>query len=233
VIPGDPNNPPLAYSNYDQRHRIFAAVSRRFELAQGWGTTIGLAYEGRSGLPFSIVYNGDINGDSRTSNDLIYIPKDRNDVILMSNTSATATVLPTTDPAYDRLDQWISSMDYLKDHRGQIAERNALHTPWNKFLDVNLVQEIPTFQGHKLEIAVSVLNFLNLLKSDWGYVNDVTNQSYTNVLSLQSLDATVGSPTYGRPRFALSSTIVPGFTPWSNSDLASRWQMQLGVRYEF
>ncbi len=233
VIPGDPNNPPLAYSNYDQRHRIFAAVSRRFELAEGFGTTIGLAFEGRSGLPFSIVYNGDVNGDSRTSNDLMYIPKDRNDVILMSNTSATATVLPYTDPAYDRLDQFINSIDYLKEHRGQIAERNALHTPWNKFLDVNLVQEIPTFQGHKLEIAVSVLNFLNLLKSDWGYVNDVTNQSYTNVLSFQSLDATVGSPTYGRPRFALSSTIVPGFTPWSNSDLASRWQMQLGVRYEF
>jgi hypothetical protein len=233
VIPGDPNNPPLAYSNYDQRHRVFAAVSRRFELAEGFGTTIGIAFEGRSGLPFSIVYNGDVNGDSRTSNDLIYIPKDRNDVILMSGTGATATVLPTTDPAYDRLDQWINSMDYLKDHRGQIAERNALHTPWNKFLDVNLVQEIPTFQGHKLEIAVSVLNFLNLLKSDWGYVNDVTNQSYTNVLSLQSLDATVGSPTYGRPRFALSSTIGSGFTPWSNSDLASRWQMQLGVRYEF
>ena len=158
----------------------------------------------------------------------MYIPKDRNDVILMSSTAATATVLPTSDPAYDRLDQFINSLDYLKDHRGQIAERNALRTPWNKFLDVNLVQEIPTFQGHKLEIVVSILNFLNLLKHDWGYVNDVTNQSYTNVLNFQSLD-----PTSGRPRFALSSTIVPGATPWSNSDLASRWQGQLGVRYEF
>jgi hypothetical protein len=228
LVPGDPNHPPLAYSNYDQRHRVFAAVSRRFELAKGWGTTIGLAYEGRSGLPFSIVYNGDVNGDTKTSNDLIYIPKDRNDIILMSGTSTSATVLPTTDPAYDRLDQWITSMDGLKDHRGEIEERNTLHTPWNHFLDVNLVQEIPTFQGHKVEIVLSILNFPNLLKHSWGNVYDVTNQSYTNVLSFQSLD-----PTTGRPRYALASAVRPGFTPWSISDLASRWQMQLGARYEF
>jgi len=228
VVPGDPNHPPLAYSNYDQRHRIFANVSRRFELAQGWGTTIGVDYEARSGLPFSIVYNGDVNGDGKTSNDLMYIPRDRNDVILMSGTSASATALPTTDPAYDRLDQWINSMDYLKDHRGQIAERNALHTPWNHYLDVNLVQEIPTFPGHKVEIVVSILNFPNLLKHSWGNIYSVTNQSYTNVLSFQSLD-----PTTGRPRYALSSTIAPGFTPWSNLDPDSRWQMQLGARYEF
>jgi hypothetical protein len=228
LVPGDPNHPPLAYSNYDQRHRIFAAVSRRFEFAKGWGTTIGLAYEGRSGLPFSIVYNGDVNGDAKTSNDLIYIPKDRNDIILMSSTSASATVLPTTDPAYDRLEQFISGMDYLKDHRGQIEERNGLHTPWNHYFDVNLVQEIPTFQGHKVEIVVSILNFLNLLKHSWGNIYSVTNQSYTNVLSFQSLD-----PTTGRPRYALASTVGPGFTPWSISDLASRWQMQLGARYEF
>jgi hypothetical protein len=228
LVPGDPNHPPLAYSNYDQRHRIFAAVSRRFELAKGWGTTIGLAYEGRSGLPFSIVYNGDVNGDAKTSNDLIYIPKDRNDVILMSGTSSSATVLPTTDAAYDKLDQFINSMDYLKDHRGQILERNALHTPWNHWFDVNLVQEIPTFQGHKVEIVVSILNFLNLLKHSWGNIYSVTNQSYTNVLSFQSLD-----PTTGRPRYALGSAVGPGFTPWSISDLDSRWQMQLGARYEF
>jgi hypothetical protein len=228
VVPGDPNNPPLAYSNYDQRHRIFAAVSRRFELAKDWGTTIGLAYESRSGLPFSIVVNGDVNGDGKTSNDLIYIPKDRNDVILMSGTTASATVLPAANAAYDSLDQFINKMDYLKDHRGQIAERNALHTPWNHWLDVNLVQEIPTFQGHKLEIVVSILNFPNLLKHSWGNIYDVTNQSYTNVLTFQSLD-----PTTGRPRYVLGSTIGPSFKPWSNSDLASRWQMQLGARYEF
>jgi hypothetical protein len=228
LVPGDPNHPPLAYSNYDQRHRIFAAVSRRFELAKGWGTTIGLAYEGRSGLPFSIVYNGDVNGDGRTSNDLFYIPKDRNDVVLMSSTSGSATVLPTTDAAYDKLEQFISGMDYLKDHRGQIAERNTLHTPWNHWFDVNLVQEIPTFQGHKVEIVVSILNFLNLLKHSWGNIYDVTNQSYTNVLSFHSLD-----PTTGRPRYVLASAVGPAFTPWSISDLASRWQMQLGARYEF
>lgn len=225
--PGDPNNPPLSYSNYDQRHRIFAAVSRRFELAKDWGTTIGLAYEGRSGLSFSYVYNGDVNGDGQFSNDLAYIPKDRNDVILMSSSSASATVLPSSDAAYDKLNQFIQNDGYLSTHRGQIAERQAAHTPWNHYLDLSLVQEIPTFPGHKVEIAVSVLNILNLIKGTWGYIYSVPNQTFS-MLNFQSLD-----PTTGRPRFVLPSTVTATSVPWSNSDLSSRWQAQLGVRYEF
>ncbi len=229
---GDPNNPTLSYSNFDLRHRIFAALSRRFEFAKGFGTTIGLAYEGRSGSPFSYIYNGDVNGDGQVSNDLVYIPKDRNDVILMLGSGATATVLPYTDATYDKLDQFIQNDAYLSAHRGQIAERQGARTPWNHFLDLSLVQEIPTFQSHKIEIVVSVLNFLNLLNRDWGYVKSISFQTF-QLLTFHSLDASTTSPTYGKPRFVLPSNVDPKVPPWSNSDLSSRWQAQLGVRYEF
>lgn len=225
-VPGDPNNPPLSYSQYDTRHRIIAAASYSFEVASGFRTTVSLFYEGRSGQPLSFIYNGDVNGDGQTSNDLIYIPKDRNDVVLMSGTAASATVLPTSDVAYTNLDKYIQNDGYLSSHRGAIAERMGGRTSWSHSVDFKLAQEVPVIAEHRIEITFDVLNILNLLNRDWGYVPFISNNQ-DFVLTFHSLD-----PVSGKPRYVWQKT-DPNVPAWVNDNLLSRWGAQIGLRYSF
>ncbi|MCX6145515.1 MAG: hypothetical protein NTZ35_20095, partial [Ignavibacteriales bacterium] len=219
----DANNPDLAYSTYDLRHHLIGIVSYRFEAVPLFGTTLSLAYEGRSGGPITYYINGDLNGDGQTSNDLAYIPKDANDVILVSSTGA---VLLKTDAAYTNLNTYINNSDYLSSHRGQVAERNGGRMPWSHYLDLGLTQEIPTLPGHRFEIRVDVLNILNLLNHDWGYNPYLANYQ-DDLLTFHSLD-----PVTGQPRFRWTKPSATA-NPWVNDNLSSRWGAQIGLRYSF
>jgi hypothetical protein len=217
----DPNNAVEGYSQYDRTHRVMIAASYRYEWLPGYATTFGLDYSGLSGQPYSWLVNGDINGDGQTSNDLVYIPKDENDIILVN--SSTGAVLPKTDAAYIKLFNFINNDDYLSSHKGQMSERNADHTRWSGQVDLHIGQEIPIIPGHKLEVMFDVLNFMNLLNSDWGWVTYVPNQTTTNLLTFY------GYNTSGQAQYTIGSLA----DPTSATDPASRWQMQLGLRYSF
>jgi hypothetical protein len=225
-ISGDPNNPALGYSSFDLRHHLIAVVSYKFELFPQYTTTVALAYEGKSGIPFSVVYNGDVNGDGQTSNDLVYIPKDRNDVTLMSGTSATATPLATTNAAYDQLNTYISNDPYLSSHRGQYAERNGDRTSWSHDIDLHFAQQVPTIMGQRFELTFDVLNVLNWINPNWGYIPTISN-AQDFLLTFQGLD-----PATGKPRFVYQHG-DPNTKPWVNDNLLSRWQAQVGLRYTF
>ena len=74
-IPGDPNNPPLATSNFDPVHRIDAlGVRTRSTVGKGFLATLSAFYSGQSGRPYTLTTNRDVNGDNRGTNDLLYIP---------------------------------------------------------------------------------------------------------------------------------------------------------------
>ena len=219
----DANMPDLAFSTYDLRHHLIGIVSYRFEAIRLYGTTLSLAYDGRSGSPITFYINGDLNGDGQTSNDLAYIPKDANDVILVSS---SGTVLPKTDVAYSNLDTYIKNDPYLSEHRGQVAERNGGRIPWSHSLDFRLSQEIPTLPGQKFEVTVDVLNILNLINHSWGYIPYLSN-SQDDLLTFHSLD-----PATGQPRFRWTKPNASAH-PWINDNMLSRWGAQLGLRYSF
>ncbi len=216
----DPNNPALSYSNFDYRHRVLGIISYRREIWRGIAATIGLYYNGLSGQPYSWVYNGDVNGDGQVENDLIYIPKDRNDIILVD---VGGNNLPYTNQAYDELNSFIENDPYLSKNRGKFAERMAARGPWTHQVDARLTIEVPSIRGHKLELTFDILNLTNLLNKDWGIVKTVAFQR-AFLLRFRSLD-----PTTGKPRFIWTGAPVTA-TP---SDLASRWQAQIGIRYTF
>ncbi|MEN3038606.1 MAG: TonB-dependent receptor [Candidatus Kryptonium sp.] len=216
----DPNNPSLAFSSFDYRHRILTALSYRQEIFAGIAVTLGLFYNGLSGQPYSWVYSGDVNGDGQVENDLVYIPKNREDVILVD---AAGNNLPYTNVAYDQLNAFIESDPYLSKNRGKFAERMAARGPWSHQVDARLAIEIPTIYGQKLEITFDVLNLTNLLNKDWGLVKAVTFQR-AFLLTFHSLD-----PTTGKPRFRWTGTPVRELP----LDLASRWQAQIGIKYTF
>jgi outer membrane receptor for ferrienterochelin and colicin len=228
---GDPNNPVLTYSQWDRRHRLLAAVSYRQDWGSGFITDLGIFYNGQSGRPFSYMVSGDVNGDGRTDNDLFYIPRDASDIIL-TNSAGTAD-LPKTDIAYAQLASFINGDTYLNANKGKISDRSGPREPWAHSIDMRLMQEIPIVGEHHLEITVDILNVLNLLNSDWGWIkNTGVNQTVT-VVSFKGLEKTLG-PDYGKPRYALTlpgSNVNP--TPYLPDNILSRWQMQLGARYTF
>jgi len=218
----DPNNPELTRSDFLVRHRILSDVSYQFNYGKGFGTTISLFYEGRPGTPFSYVFRQDINGDgafpsSSHGHDLIFVPASANDL--------------ANPAAFDAINAFIESDEALKDARGKIFERNAAMTPWRNRLDLRVAQKVPSLRNQNFEITLDVLNFLNLLNDEWGEerfadfeVVDVFNfNGYVN----------------DKPNITLNVTDVNADgkvnrdDAFQFSDLASRWQIQLGVRYSF
>jgi len=225
-IGADPNNPALTWSNYDVRHRLGAAVSYQLNLLKNAPTSIGVFYGGRSGRPYSTTYNyTDANGDGSRDNDLVFVPATINDVILVdgNGNKLTGDALAANWAA---LDKFISDDPGLNDNRGKIVPRNASREPWYHSVDARIAQDIPIpgLKDHRLQLTLDVVNLLNLVNKKWGKLQYVDKQNdvpftykgidtATNKIKMQYSDRT-------NYRYL-------------TSDLASRWQMQLGLRYSF
>ncbi|MBU2445165.1 MAG: carboxypeptidase regulatory-like domain-containing protein [Bacteroidetes bacterium] len=219
---GNPNNPVLAYADNDRTHRFYGTVSYRHDWGwKGLATTLGLFYNGLSGRPFSYIVDGDVNGDGLTDNDLAYVPKDANDIILVDS---KGVVLPKTDGAYAELMAYIDNDAYLKDHKGEMAERNGARSPWTHQIDLRITQEIPSLFGHKFEITFDILNVMNLIDKESGWVKLARETKMVKFHSIAPTGADAGKARY---------QWLPFSDPAIPDNLLSRWQAQLGIRYTF
>lgn len=218
----NPNDPPLTTSSFDLGHRGFASVSYSYEFFENSPTTVSLFYNIQSGRTFSFTINGDLNNDGLNGNDLFYIPKDANDILVGAVTGGVYV-----ENAQQKADlmAFIDNNDYLSSHKGQMSERNAARNPWNDELDLRIAQSVGIPSVGRFEVALDILNVMNLLKSSWGWFEQTNQDTYT-IVTLNGTDPATGRPVY---RFSKPATN----TPWSPYDLASRWQMQLSVRYTF
>jgi len=226
-VQGNPNKPELGFSQFGIRNRITASATYRIPWSEQWATSIGIFVEvaegnrfaGAGGNRYSFTYAGDVNGDGQGGNDLIYIPRNRDDIIFVPNGSVTIEQQKTAFNAF------IEQDDYLKSHRGQIAERNGGINPWFSNVDLKLLQDfiVPLGgQSHTLQLSVDILNVLNLLNSDWG-VRSVASPLATSPLQFAGFDGA------GAPTFNFDPTIKKTFI--DDPGLDSRWQMQIGLRY--
>jgi len=215
----DPNNPELTTSNYDIPHRIVGLASKRFHFFRGLPTDLTVVYIGQSGQPYSYAYNGDINGDGFTANDLIYVPKDVNDILF----AGTATV--SSAQSAQNFDKFIESVECLREQRGQILRRNSCRLPWSSRVDLKFSQNLQIMRSQTAQFTVDVVNFGNLLNSEWGRQLFIGNQS-DQILATSgtAVDAS------GRRTYAAFNGRV---SPFSISDLDSRYQIQLGLRLGF
>ncbi|MBW7841632.1 MAG: TonB-dependent receptor [Ignavibacterium sp.] len=221
-ISSDPNKPPLTYSSFDMGHRGFAAIAYSHEFFDNLPTTISFFYNIQSGRRFSFTVNGDLNNDGLNGNDLFYIPKDENDILVGAVTGG-AFVENATQKA--ELFDFIKNNEYLSDHKGQMSERNASRGPWNDLLDMRITQAAIIPGIGRFEISLDIQNVMNLIQSEWGWFQTTPQDTYT-IVTLNGTDPATGRPVY---RFSKPTTN----TPWSPNDLLSRWQMQLGLRYSF
>jgi hypothetical protein len=242
-IKDNPNKVDLSASLFDIPHRLAAALSKRFEYAGGYATTVSAFYEMRSGRPFSYVYDGDLNADGQTENDLIYVPKNANDqseillgrvVSVGSGANRRDSLVLASSTARQQLESYISRDENLNAARGTIMDRYAAREPFVHQLDLRLAQEIPVpgTNGHRLEITLDCINALNLINSEWGRVQSVNNNRDLLLrfegmtTSTMIKDASVGD---NLPIFSYTDKK----NPFGYDDLLSRYQLQLGIRYSF
>ena len=213
----DPNGETTARSDYVVRHRIVGNLSYGFNYGRGFATTLSLFYESRSGSPVSYLFREDYNGDGIRGNDLAFIPASPNDIADPSN--------------YDAINTFIESDDALKAARGKIFERNSATAPWQNRLDLRVAQKIPSVRAQNLEVTLDIFNLLNLLNEDWGEIRRVRFDA-VSLFNGRRNDSTK-PPLSLRPGDANGDSKVTRDDIYTVDDLASRWQIQLGVRYSF
>ena len=125
------------------------------------------------------------------------------------------------------LDDFISSRSSLDDFRGEVVPRGSEREPWTNFLDFRINQEVRTFSGQTIEFTASMFNVLNFLNQDWGQREGVSFNNY-RIWTIQEYDEATGKPVISfDPEDTEDEEI------FSTSDIGSRWQLQLGVRYSF
>ncbi|MDX1638165.1 MAG: TonB-dependent receptor [Balneolaceae bacterium] len=218
----DINNPELGTSDFEVRHRILANLSYVFSFAERFQTTVSLIYEGSSGRPYSWIYFGDANGDGQAFNDLVYVPASQDEVELVGASGSD----PRTDAEiWADMNAFIESQPSLREHRGEVVPRHNTRQPWRNVLDLRINQEIRTVGGQSLELTANVFNVLNLLNDEWGDIQFVQFQNET-------LFNFYGLNDEGKPVIAFPQNYERD-SAYNLSDLASRWQLQLGVRYNF
>ena len=229
-VKGDPNNDDLGYANFYQPHRVIAYGSYRKEYAKYFATSIGFTFEAATGGTGTYVYNGDLNGDNQTFNDLMYVPKNQGDIVLVK---ANAADPRTPDQIWSQLNNFINQDIYLSKNRGNVVERNGALAPYFKQLNMNFTQdffyETKDKTRNTLRVTVDIFNVGNLLNKQWGVTKSFTRTNPLNFVGI----APDGKPTFSFPYLDANNQTPVTSSYRDNLGISSRWQMQIGVRYLF
>lgn len=231
-VADNPNDPAVGPSNFEVPHRVIAAGTYQATLVPRAPTDFSLIYVGESGRPYSYTYNRtDVNNDGSDANDLLYVPADASE-IRFEPFRAPGTRGPddrgqliTPEESFQNFNSFANSVDCLREARGSVLDRNTCREPWFNRFDLRIAQTLPTFQGQGAQIVLDILNFGNLLNEDWGLNRFVPNQNEALLTATSGTPGEGGRFTY-RPFGERNDAFVI-------SNLASRYQIQLGVRYEF
>lgn len=213
------NTPELAPSLYGNKHRFVGSLYKKFTYGKSWATHIALFAEYAQGGRYSYTYSGDINNDGSSLNDLIYIPTEgeMSQLNFVDNPNATA------EQQRDAFNNYINQDDYLSSHRGEIAEKYGAVSPWYSRWDLRLTQEFGLKNAKSIQLSFDILNIGNLFNSSWGVREIATT---TGLAQPVAVSAPGGVPTYAFDT-AQTASIYNDFS------LNSRWQAQLGLRFNF
>ncbi len=242
----NPNNPQLAWSNFDIRHRIVAAANYRFSWGGGgnasrelratsgrlhMATTISLFFSAQSGSPFTYGFVNYTAQNTPQQVSLAYIPFESEAVnFFQAYTDASGNTITVAQQAR-AFNDFINNDKYLCTRRGRFTERNEGRTPWNTQLDFHFAQDFELNKGnraHVISLTWDIINLTNLLNKSWGWVYFSPN-TYNSTASIGLMPYTPGKISQGYPLYQFQD---PG-KPYSIDFFSSRWQMQVGVRYSF
>jgi hypothetical protein len=234
-IVNNPNDPPLSYANYVVPHRVIASLTYRKEFFNAFGASLSLFYEGSTYGRFSYTYSSDLNRDGQT-NDLIYIPRDPSEITFAPLTVGTGTsaVVYSAEEQSEMFFNYIEQDEYLREHKGEYAERNGAKYPWRNQVDVRVALDIFKNVAQKkntLQVTLDIFNFGNFLNKDWGVVKQLNANAILTPTNTNSL--TAGGTTVPTFRLATSGGQPVTETFRDNNSIVSTYYMQVGIRYIF
>ena len=233
-VQGNPNKPELSYSEFGERQRIAGSATYRHRWSDNLATSFGLFFEvaegnrfaGAGGNRYSFIYSGDVNGDGQAGNDLIYIPRSQGEINFDPYTDKNGNTV-SADQQWTEFNTFIEQDEYLRTHRGQIAERFGGLNPWFSNIDLRILQDFSlplSGQMHTFQLSLDILNVANLLNSDWG-VRSAATAAATSPLELTRFN-NAGAPVFNYKGIAPKTFV-------DDPGLNSRWQMQVGIKYLF
>lgn len=243
VAVGSLNDPGLSYSNFATPHQLVGYASYRIEYLKMFATTITLSYRGYQTGRYSYTYSNDYNNDG-ISSDLMYIPKDPSEITFTDYTydpdGATGPLPATTMTAAQQSDaffEYVNSNDYLKNHKGEYAERYGEVRPFVHRFDIKILQDIfstfGTTRKYTLQLSIDLLNVGNMINDNWGTTSYHPLSSYDNVrLLTRSNAATNASPTV-----RLNANTIDDFkaktTLTKTLSTSNTWGAMFGLRLIF
>jgi len=217
------NNPSRTRSSFAAGSRITAFLSHTFDYSKNASTSVSLFYTGKSGSPFSYVYNNEVSDISQSAgfSDLIFVPASPADINLVDiDGGATAA------QQWAALDEFIENDSYLSSRRGDFAEANQSRTPFEHILDLKIAQDFK-FNGHQFQITLDMFNFTNFISSSLGRRYFVGGNTFPLIQS-------------NRPDESVDSEVEfnfqdPGdpFSIVQTGTYSARWVAQFGLRYIF
>lgn len=235
AVSSDPNSANLANAAYYQPHRIVAYASYKIPEGKYASTSIGAIFEMTNAGVTSYVYNGDLNGDGNTGNDLLYIPRNQSEINLVSLDTRTVSQV------WNQLNNFINQDKYLSQHRGEYAKANAVLYPFYKRLDINITQDfgLNTSQAYSkglrktkntLRLTLDLINAGNFVNRNWGTYK---TPNVTNFLKYEGLLPDGKTPKFSMPYLDAANQVPLTSSFKDDTNILSRWQMQLGIRYLF
>jgi hypothetical protein len=215
---------PLRTSYFDIPHRVQVGTTVQLPFR----ASLSLLYAGASGTPYTHMVQGDANadgiGDVPLINDVMYVPRDRADIAIDGNGIAAGVgTAAEQDSVYGLIDDLIRAEPCLRAQRGLILERNSCRNPWFGTVNARLTKVVPRRAGQSVQLTADVYNVLNLLNSRWGQSRVTIPDPWVQTLRLSGYDAAAGRGVYQYVFRGLKRV----------QDLASRWQVEVSVRYVF
>ncbi len=223
-----PNDPKLAYSNFDIRHRIVATAGYKLDWNKRNTTYISAIFSAQSGTPFTWGLVNATLANTPQAAGLAYIFKDEAEATkyLVDYKDAAGTTVTAATQAKQFMD-FVNSDEYLSGRKGNFTERNTGRTPWNATMDLRLMHDFKVVGNNTIQLTLDVINFTNLLNEKWGrsyFVSNTFNSTAGIGLS-RSNSGTAADPTF--------KFVKPTAASYSTDQLASRYQAQIGIRYIF
>ncbi len=255
-VPGEPT-----VSLFDQPHKISGFVTKTINWGRvgsklgSWGsglaTDLTLSYQGVSGSPHDYTYTGssgrgDQNADGSNGNDMIYVPKDVNDINEIRWAPLTVTVSGVSQTlsaaqqaaAFDAL---INQTPCLSSHRGMIMDRNSCRLPFSHNFDFSLRQNIPLLSEQRFSVQFDIFNLGNMLNKKWGQqrVQPITSNNnipLLTVTAMSSADPATAVPTVQYNYTVLDPANTNGLTPQPyqvGNFTSNYWRWQISGRVSF
>ena len=227
------NDMELGYGTYVAPNRLLISASYKKDYGKNFGSEVGLIYEGMnmgyadgySCTRYTYQLTSNVVGDYG-SNGLVYIPASRealNEWNFKDNGSYTA------EQQKDDFWAYINQDDYLKNHKGEYAERGGAVMPWHHQLDFKFNQNFylnVAGQKNTLQFGVDIKNLANLLNNSWGLYKTVNNTKL--------LKYTAGkNSAQGSFQFQKNGKNVLSKTYTNNTSFNSTYSIQFSIRYIF